>query len=75
MTELERLQFQHNMQNRNQANYDPLMKALGGIDLIEQETSTLAWLSTCESSTVNNLRSIIEKIKMQSAINHSEGEK
>lgn len=49
--------------NGNEENIALLNKTIGDMELTEQEERTLIWLSQWEKSTVENVISILNKIK------------
>lgn len=51
--------------NGNEENIALLNKTIGDIELTEQEERTLIWLSQWEKSTVENVISILNKMKNQ----------
>lgn len=51
--------------NGNEENIALLNKTIGDMKLTEQEERTLIWLSQWEKSTVENVISILNKIKNQ----------
>lgn len=44
-------------------NLNKLLKAIGDVEITEKENHTLIWLSEWSTETVDNICSIIEKVK------------
>lgn len=43
--------------------FSKLCKAIGSVELSPDEIKTLLWLSKCDPETVDNICSVIEKVK------------